>query len=114
MDAKAKVESFLKRYNNSRKIKLSLPVACADSVLVYLFRHHSVPHYAWLAPNGMLLAQTGSEYMNALFLKNMAEEVFHQQQQMHKYHISEVMMHYPKATEALLEAVNKNTPYKTE
>ena len=114
MDAKEKVLPFIKRYNDAGQTKLSLPVIYGDSVLVHLFRHHSVPHYVWLSPNGMLLAQTGSEYMNALFLQNMAEEVFHQQQNMRKYNLSEVMMHYPKPTEVLLDTFKKNKLDETE
>ena len=109
MDAKEKVLPFIWRYNEARQTKLSLPVIYGDSVLVHLFRHHSVPHYAWMAPGGQLLGQTGSEYMNVSTLEYIAKEVFDQQQKQYKYHISEVMTHYPKAPDRLVKVMQTNS-----
>jgi thiol-disulfide isomerase/thioredoxin len=114
MDPKEKVLPFIKRYNQDRQTKLSLPLIYGDSVLAYLFRHHSVPHYAWLAPGGQLLGQTGSEYMNVPTLEYIAREVFYQQQKLYKYHISEVMMHYPKAPDSFVKAMQANCLEKKE
>lgn len=76
LDPKEKVIQFFNRWDSVHHIKFSLPVVCSDSVLCYLFRHHSVPHYAWLSPDGSLLAQTENKYfLNAATIEQAMNPV---------------------------------------
>lgn len=107
-DPKGKVWHIIERYNSSAKTKFSLPVIYGDSVLVQLFRHRSVPHYAWIAPNGELLAQTSDMFINASIIKDISQDVFHSQQLKYKYNFSRRMMHYPEVSVSLLNLIKEN------
>jgi len=109
LDPKAKVVSFFQRWDSIHHIKFSLPVVCSDSVLCYLFRHHSVPHYAWLSPDGSLLAQTENKYfLNTATIEQVMDPVLQIIDEMRKEHFPDEMIHYPKPPAAILKAVEAN------
>ena len=69
-DSTGKVAAFLKDWNAKHKTTLELPVITEDGLLRRLFRHYYVPHYAWLAPDGSLLAQTLDYFINKETIRN--------------------------------------------
>lgn len=62
-DSKEKVEQFLARYNKSQKKPLSLPIITGDDLLSKMFRFTYVPHYVWLAPNGLIMAESSDYFI---------------------------------------------------
>lgn len=109
IDPKEKVASFLKRWENLHQAKLSMPIVCSDSVLSYLFRHHSVPHYAWLAPDGSLLAQTsGEHFINATSIQQLLLPVLQSIEQRHKDGFPPNMTSYPPVPSVLLKMLKRN------
>lgn len=69
-DTKEKVQRFLTKYNSTKKNPLSLPVITDDSTFRKLFRFRSIPHYVWLAPNGLIMAQSSDYFINKDNIEN--------------------------------------------
>lgn len=69
-DTKEKVARFLSNYNGMQKKPLSLPVITNDKVMSRLFRFSYIPHYVWLAPNGLILAQSSDYFISKETIAN--------------------------------------------
>lgn len=108
LDPKEKVTSFLKHFDSSYHTKFSLPIIYSDSTICCLFRHHAVPHYVWLAPNGAFLAQTEQQFITPQIVEQVSNRVVGLQKQMRKEHFSEVMLTYPPPDKKLTEAIHQN------
>lgn len=61
--------------------KLNIPIITKDSLLRRYIRRRYNPHYAWVAPDGVLLAQTSATFVTedvvAAYLKTMLTDVEH-------------------------------------
>ncbi|MGF7229957.1 TlpA family protein disulfide reductase [Arachidicoccus sp.] len=108
LDPKEKVTSFLKHFDSSHHTKFSLPIIYSDSTICCLFRHHAVPHYVWLAPNGAFLAQTEQQFITPQIVEQVSNRVVGLQKQMRKEHFSEVMLTYPPPGKKLIEVIRQN------
>ncbi|WP_158639613.1 TlpA family protein disulfide reductase [Arachidicoccus ginsenosidivorans] len=62
-DKKEDVEKFIEKYNKIHA-RLPFPIVIRDKSLRQLFRFKFVPHYVWIAPNGLILAQTSDNLIN--------------------------------------------------
>ncbi|MGE9313203.1 TlpA family protein disulfide reductase [Niabella sp. CJ426] len=58
------VKHTLARWEIANKRKLSIPIITNDSLLSSYIRRGYNPHYAWVAPDGVLLAQTNITFIN--------------------------------------------------
>lgn len=56
---------FIKNWEKKNGKKMELVTITGDTVLHESFRQLYNPHYAWVAPGGMVLAQTDSSFINA-------------------------------------------------
>lgn len=59
----ATVQNLLSRWEAANKKKLSVPIITKDTVLKKYIRKRYNPHYAWVAPDGVLLAQTSASFV---------------------------------------------------
>lgn len=69
-DSKEKVEEFLTKYNGRHKTPLGSPIMTNAQVFSRMFRFTYIPHYVWIAPNGMILAQTGQFFITPENISN--------------------------------------------
>ncbi|ANI88854.1 hypothetical protein A9P82_05850 [Arachidicoccus ginsenosidimutans] len=70
-DSLNKTLAFIQQWKQKHHSGFSPPIVTEDHLLRKLFWHYYVPHYAWLAPDGSLLAQTLDNFINAEVIKNM-------------------------------------------
>ncbi len=64
-DTEQKVNSFFQRRQQRTGTTVTLPYVLQDSVLVKYFPHNSIPHYAWISPQGEVLAITSAQEVTA-------------------------------------------------
>ncbi|MGN6435832.1 MAG: TlpA family protein disulfide reductase [Agriterribacter sp.] len=64
-DTEQKVNSFFERRQQRTGTTVTLPYVLQDSVLVKYFPHNSIPHYAWISPQGEVLAITSAQEVTA-------------------------------------------------
>ncbi len=81
IEKKEKIKEFLANWEKKNHIKFSIPIVTDDTLInSYIFRG-AMPHYAWIAPNNVLFAQTSSAMMTreaiAAYLKKMKDEYGH-------------------------------------
>jgi thiol-disulfide isomerase/thioredoxin len=102
-DKKKEVLSFLKKYNKTHP-QLSLPIVIADRVLHRLFRFSYVPHYVWIAPNGLILAQTSDNLINKGAIVNALKPFRKEEARLkgNKYADFNLHLQKPSTEEALL------------
>ncbi|WP_300601653.1 hypothetical protein [Niabella sp.] len=71
----AAVRKTLANWEAANRQKLNVPVIIKDSLLSKFIRRRYNPHYAWVAPDGMLLAQTSATFVTeevvAAYLRTM-------------------------------------------
>lgn len=108
-DPREKVVPFLRRYDSLNHTRFSLPIVCGDGVLIYLFRHYAVPHYALIAPDGRLLAQSHTDFMNPATIDYITNSVLQSQAGMRKDHFPKAMYSFPSAPQNLLGAFKRNS-----
>ncbi|GAB2678142.1 hypothetical protein GCM10027036_34720 [Flavihumibacter cheonanensis] len=65
--------SFLSKWEHRNKRKLNLPTIYKDSIARILFNCEYAPHYAWITPEGKLLALTGTDEINRKQIINVLE-----------------------------------------
>ncbi len=69
-DPKEKVEKFLKKYNASQSKPLTLPIITNDQFLKKMFHFRYIPHFVWIAPNGLIMAQSSDFFINSENIAN--------------------------------------------
>jgi thiol-disulfide isomerase/thioredoxin len=76
-DDEKKVVQVVKKYSNKSPLKFL--VSYDDNVALALFPHHSLPHYIWITPNGLVKAITAGEEVNekniSMLLENENSEL---------------------------------------
>ncbi len=60
-DTEQKVDLFFQRRRQRTGTTVTLPYVLQDSTLVKYFPHNSIPHYAWISPQGKVLAITSAQ-----------------------------------------------------
>lgn len=63
--------SFLNKWEQRNNRKLTIPTIYKDTVARLLFNCEYAPHYAWITPDGRLLALTGTDEINRNQIKNV-------------------------------------------
>jgi thiol-disulfide isomerase/thioredoxin len=66
---KKKVEDFLEKLKTFKHI--NVPSAVSDTILNVLFPHQYIPYYAWISPEGRLIATTDESQVNEKNIKNI-------------------------------------------
>lgn len=111
-DPREKVIVFLKQYNKTHQTSLSMPIIYGDSILYYLFPHHFIPHYTWIAPDGELTAQTDKDFINASIISVITTAVKKKQYEMRQSGFPDNMLHFPQTAQLLKEAIEDNHPLR--
>lgn len=73
-DDKTSVEAFFQKWRNPDGSRYSMPSVVNDTTLVKLFPHRRIPHFAWIGPDGTLLAITQAEKVTAPVIKRLLKE----------------------------------------
>lgn len=58
LDNKAKVESFLQKWQQEKGVKITSPILVNDQLLVQYFPRKVIPHYVWIDESGRVRAIT--------------------------------------------------------
>lgn len=73
------VKATIDRWEKANKQKLNIPVITGDTILQQYIHKQYNPHYAWIAPDNVLIAQTSSSFVTpqilTTYLSQMKYEV---------------------------------------
>lgn len=105
-DSKEKVEQFLIRYNKMRTKPLSLPIATGDDLLNKMFRFSYIPHYVWLAPNGLIMAESSDYFITKENIANTLIPIRKEETRLKGNKYADFNLHMQKPDKKLLEAFN--------
>jgi thiol-disulfide isomerase/thioredoxin len=105
-DTKEKVARFLSNYNGIQKKPLSLPIITNDLVFGKLFRFTYIPHYVWLAPNGLILAQSSDCFISKENIANALVPIKAEEQRLQGNKYADLNLHMQKPTKELLQLLS--------
>jgi thiol-disulfide isomerase/thioredoxin len=105
-DSKEKVARFLSNYNRIQNKPLSLPIITNDRVFRKLFRFTYIPHYVWLAPNGLILAQASDCFISQENIANALISVRAEEQRLHGNKYADFNLHMQKPAKELLQLLS--------
>ncbi len=103
-DPKEKVEQFLARYNKTQK-RLSLPILTGDDLLTKMFRFSYIPHYVWLAPNGLIMAESSDYFITKENIANTLIPVRAEEARLKGNRYSDFNLHMQKPDRKLLQVL---------
>lgn len=69
-DDASSVQNFLKKYKKLHGKALTLPIMAGDKWVRKLFRFLYIPHYIWIAPNGVIIAESSSHFISSENIAN--------------------------------------------
>jgi thiol-disulfide isomerase/thioredoxin len=69
------VKATLERWQKANNQKLRIPVITNDTLLQRYIHKQYNPHYAWIAPDNVLIAQTSSSFVTAEILKTYLSQM---------------------------------------
>ncbi len=73
------VKPTIERWEKANNQKLKIPIVTGDTILQQYIHKQYNPHYAWIAPDNVLIAQTSSSFVTpeilSAFLEKMQLEV---------------------------------------
>lgn len=69
------VKLTVSRWEKANNQKLGIPIITADTILSQYIYKKANPHYAWVAPDNVLLAQTSSSFITAEILQAYLKHV---------------------------------------
>lgn len=105
-DTKDRVEMFLSKYNAIRKKPLSLPVVTGDRVFSRLFRFMYIPHYVWIAPNGLILAESSDWFITRENIANTLLPIRAEEKRLRGNKYADFNLHMQKPTKELLQSLS--------
>jgi thiol-disulfide isomerase/thioredoxin len=105
-DNKEQVTRFLTKYNGMQKRPLSLPVITGDRVLSRLFRFTYIPHYVWLAPNGLVLAASSDCFVSKENIANTLAPIREEEARLQGNKYADFNLHMQKPTKELLQLLS--------
>lgn len=73
-ETKEKITAFLAKWKKNHQRQFDLPTIYNDTIARKLFNCIYAPHYAWISPEGRLLALTGSEDVNAIQIGRLLQD----------------------------------------
>ena len=94
-DDSAEVLSFLERYN-AKNPRLTIPIVTSDILIQQMFKHSALPHFAWLGPDGLLLAQSTVSMLNREGIKATLYDIQKRKDDLGRGHFPENYFHFPK------------------
>lgn len=105
-DTKEQVAGFLSKYNGIQKKPLSLPVITGDRVLSRMFRFIYIPHYVWLAPNGLILAESSDCFISKENIANALVPIRTEEARLQGNKYADFNLHMQKPTKELLQLLS--------
>lgn len=72
------VKATIDRWEKANNQKLRIPVITNDTLLQKYIHKQYNPHYAWIAPDNVLIAQTSSSFVTAEILKTYLSQMKYQ------------------------------------
>jgi thiol-disulfide isomerase/thioredoxin len=105
-DKKEQVARFLTKYNCTRNKPLSLPIITNDRVLKRMFRFTYIPHYVWLAPNGLILAESSDYFINKENIVNTLVPIREEEVRLQGKRYADFNLHMQKPTKELLQLLS--------
>ncbi len=69
------VKKTIDRWEKANKQKLRIPVIFGDTILQRYIHKQYNPHYAWIAPDNVLIAQTSSSFITPAILKTYLSQM---------------------------------------
>ena len=106
MDSKKQVEQFFQRYNAVQKKPLGLPVITDDRVLSKLFRFMYIPHYVWIAPNGLIMAESSDYFITKENIENTLIPIRAEEARLQGNKLADFNLHMQKPDKALLQLLS--------
>lgn len=92
--------AFLDNWNRRHHDSLTIPVIAEDILLNKMFRHRYNPHYAWIASDGRLIAQTSEEFVNESFISQIIKSISDKQAYLkNKTFLPPEYFHFPALSE---------------
>ena len=98
-DDKENVSSFLERYDKKNQ-KLSIPIVTSDILIQQMFAHIFLPHYVWLGPDGLLMAQTTASMVSREVIQTALAEIQKRKDHLDERHFSEKYFQFPEPNAA--------------
>lgn len=105
-DSKERVGGFLSKYNSTHEKRLSLPVVTSDSAFSKLFRFSYIPHYVWIAPNGLILSESSDWFINKQNIINVLKPVREEEKRLKGNKYADVNLHMLQPTRELLQQLS--------
>jgi thiol-disulfide isomerase/thioredoxin len=105
-DTKEQVGRFLSKYNGMQTKPLSLPVITGDRVLSRLFRFTYIPHYVWLAPNGLILAESSDYFITKETIVNTLVPIRAEEKRLEGNKYADLNLHMQKPTKEFLQLLS--------
>ncbi len=105
-DKKEQVAQFLTKYNSMRNKPLLLPVITNDRVLSGMFRFTYIPHYVWLAPNGLILAESSDYFINKENIVNTLVPIREEEARLQGKKFADFNLHMQKPSKELLDILS--------
>lgn len=102
-DKKDQVDQFLIKYNGMRNKPLSLPIITDDQVFSKMFRFTYIPHYVWLAPNGLILAYSSDYFINKENIVNILVPIREEEARLQGKKYADFNLHMQKPTKEFLD-----------
>ncbi len=72
------VKATIERWEKANNQKLRIPVITNDTLLQQYIHKRYNPHYAWITPDNVLIAQTSSSFVTAEILKTYLSQMKYQ------------------------------------
>lgn len=105
-DTKERVETFLSKYNAGRKKPLGLPVITGDHIFNRLFRFLYIPHYVWVAPNGLILAESSDWFITKENIANTLLPIRAEEKRLQGNRYADFNLYMQKPTKELLQSLS--------
>jgi thiol-disulfide isomerase/thioredoxin len=102
-DSKNQVAQFFQRYNIVQKKPLGLPVVAADRILSKLFRFRYIPHYVWIAPNGLIMAESSDWFITKENIENTLLPIRTEETRLLGNKLADFNLHMQKPDKELLQ-----------
>jgi len=105
-DSRQKVEQFFQKYNAVQKKQLGLPVIIEDRLLSSLFRFRYIPHYVWIAPNGLIIAESSDYFITKENIANTLKPIRAEEARLKGNKYADFNLHIQKPDKEFLQLIS--------
>lgn len=105
-DDDATVRKFLVRYKELHGKELSLPIVADDKWVRKLFTFTYIPHYIWIAPNGVILAESSSHFISKENIANTLLPIRAEEERLKGKKYAYINLHMKKPTAEFLQKLS--------